>query len=232
MDLRPETSNRWQQTLQKDGLPVTLKSWKVPKEEKSDRLLARIVLKTDEANGLVSKERKWDRCPPGLGPGGKDILPSGMWNKSSGEWGTDVEKALQDAQVTATEHTHPGGEQCDFPNTDQPLQTTKRMQNGTSARDSPTWLTSVLRSSWGHVTWGVFNAKQLRFFQKVSSTVGVSLKASPDFVILSSFNTAWDRGEPKGQGLHFYQVGKSFSSVTLCLWKLEVLLALDSKAHE
>lgn len=70
MDLRLETCNRWQHTLHKAKFPITLKFWKVPKEEKSDRLLAEIVLKTDEANGLVSKERKWDGCSTGSGPPG------------------------------------------------------------------------------------------------------------------------------------------------------------------
>lgn len=54
--LRLETSNRWQHTLHKANFSITLKFSKVPKEEKSDRLLARIVLKTDEANGLMSKK--------------------------------------------------------------------------------------------------------------------------------------------------------------------------------
>ena len=60
MALRLETSNRWQQALHKANFSVTLKLWKVPKEEKSDRLLAGFVLKTDEANGLVSKKKEID----------------------------------------------------------------------------------------------------------------------------------------------------------------------------
>lgn len=59
---------------------------KDPEEEKADRLLAGIVFKTDEANGLVSKKKDeldilWTSIPQC-----KDILSSDIWNKYLSGW--------------------------------------------------------------------------------------------------------------------------------------------------
>lgn len=68
MDLGLETSNRWQPALHKANFSITLKLWKVPEAGKSDRLFAGIVLKTDEANGLVSKKEDEIDVPRALVP--------------------------------------------------------------------------------------------------------------------------------------------------------------------